>query len=64
MKIKIQHINMQGAANTVLRLYSIALNTQIRQGKRFQINNLSINQDNKKGEQNKPRASRSKEIIQ
>lgn len=35
MKIKIQHINMQGAANTVLRLYSVALNTQITQQKKW-----------------------------
>lgn len=35
MKIKIQHINMQGAANAVLRLNFVAVNTQIRQEKRF-----------------------------
>ena len=62
--MKTQHINLWGAANTVIRGKFIALKTYIRKEERSQNNNLSsCLKKVEKEEQMKPKACKRKETI-
>lgn len=61
--MKIKHENLYSTVKVLLRGKFIALNAYIKNEEKSEINNLNDHFKNLRKEQNKPKASKRKEII-